>query len=86
MDILVYSTDWCSDCVRSKALLKREKLPFNEIDIEEVDGAEEAMKTLNGGSRKIPTILIQSEQGRDILIEPTDPELLAVLQRHKTLS
>ncbi len=80
---MVYSTDWCPDCVRSKRLLKREGLAFKEIDIEEVSNSEEEMKTLNGGSKKIPTIIIESEHGRDILIEPDDPDLQAALNRHK---
>ncbi|GDX40702.1 hypothetical protein LBMAG21_09940 [Armatimonadota bacterium] len=84
MKILVYSTDWCSDCVRSKRLLKREGLVFQEIDIEEVPHSEDEMKVLNGGSRKIPTILIESESGRDILIEPSDPDLKSALNRHRT--
>ena len=50
-----------------------------EIDIEKAAGAEEAMKALNGGSGKIPTILIYSDSGNQVLIEPGDKELTIAL-------
>lgn len=43
------------------------------------------MKELNGGSGKVPTILIESENRRDILVEPSDPELKEVLEAHRAL-
>lgn len=82
--IISYITSWCPDCTRSRRILTRSGLPFREIDIEKVEGAEEEMRRLNGGSGKIPTILIESEAGRHVLIEPADRELaehLRVLQR-----
>ena len=34
MKIDFYTTDWCGDCVRSKALLKKFDLDFNEINVD----------------------------------------------------
>jgi glutaredoxin len=51
---------------------------FKEIDIEEVRGAEDEMRRLNGGSGRVPTIVIGDEA---VLVEPTDAELRAALDR-----
>lgn len=56
--------------------MQRLGIPFREVDIDEVEGAEDQMHALNGGSGKVPTILVN---GR-ILIEPSDQELTAALQ------
>lgn len=77
--VVVYMTTWCSDCSRSRRLLKRLGVPYQEIDIERVDGAEEEMRALNGGSGKVPTLLID---GRT-LIEPSESELRRALQREE---
>lgn len=86
MKIVVYSTDWCPDCVRSKRLLKQFGCAFTEIDIEEVPNSEAEMKALNGGSPKVPTILIEEEAEREVLIEPSDLELSTALERRKKRS
>lgn len=73
--IVAYTTSWCSDCHRSKRLLAGRGVEFVEIDIERVAGAEAAMRGLNGGSGKVPTILL----GDEVLVEPTDRDLEAAL-------
>ena len=77
--VVAYTTSWCPDCIRSKRLLKSMGVAFQEIDIEEVDGAEAEMRSRNGGSGKVPTVFI----GDDIfLIEPTDADLRQAIQEH----
>ncbi len=83
LKVILYGTSWCSDCVRSKRVLKLAHIKYEEIDIDEIANAEDAMRALNGGSGKVPTILIESEGRRDILIEPSDPDLKAVLAAHQ---
>jgi len=78
--VVAYITRWCPDCIRSRRVLQRAGVSFAEIDIEETDGAENAMKAINGGSGKVPTILIDTANGRKILIEPNDPELQEALR------
>jgi mycoredoxin len=78
--IIAYITHWCPDCVRSRRVLQRSGLPFVEIDIEKTPSAEDAMRAINGGSGKVPTILIESAAGRRVLIEPGDPELSDALR------
>ena len=46
MKIDFYTTDWCGDCVRSKALLKKFDLDFNEINVDLDENANEYIKTL----------------------------------------
>lgn len=78
--IIAYITHWCPDCVRSRRVLQRSGLPFVEIDIEKTPSAEDAMRAINGGSGKVPTILIESAAGRRVLIEPGDHELTDALR------
>ena len=73
--VVAYTTQWCPDCSRARRLLHRMGIAFQEIDIERVDGAEEAMRAQNGGSGKVPTILI----GDQVLIEPSDADLRKAL-------
>lgn len=55
---------------------------YREIDIESTPGAEEAMRLLNGGSSKVPTIVLETAEGVSVLVEPTDRELTEALQAH----
>ena len=41
------------------------------------------MRAINGDSGKIPTIVIDSPLGREILIEPTDRDLADRLRQHR---
>ena len=74
--ILMYSTTHCSDCRRSKALLKRLGAPYVEINIDQDASAAAEVLRLNGGRRTVPTIVIA---GRTVLAEPSDRELAGVL-------
>ena len=64
MNIDFYTTDWCGDCVRSKALLKKLNLNFNE--------ANEYIKSLQANQRRIPTIVFDDGS---FLVEPSDIDL-----------
>ena len=50
-------------------------MQFVEIDIEKVAGAEEEMRSANGGSGKVPTILVEGDGVHLVLVEPGDREL-----------
>ena len=78
--VTAYITSWCPDCTRSRRVLQRAGIPFKEIDIEAVQGAEETMRALNGGSGKVPTILIESPEDRMVLVEPDDRQLTDALR------
>src|SRR5437588_3617281 len=80
LKVIAYITGWCPDCSRSRRVLQRMGIPFVEIDIEKIPGAEDGMRALNGGSGKIPTILIQNSHGSIVLVEPSDRELADALR------
>ncbi len=70
--IIMYSTQWCGDCVRSKKVFENLNVDFIEIDIDfDRDGFEIAKKLQNQNPR-IPTIVFQDGT---FLVEPTDIEL-----------
>lgn len=72
MKIDFYTTDWCGDCVRSKALLNKLNLAFNEINVDLNENANEFIKTLQVNQRRIPTIVFED---KSFLVEPSDVEL-----------
>jgi mycoredoxin len=81
--VIAYMTNWCPDCARSRRVLEREGVPYVEIDIDQTPSAEDAMRSLNGGSGKVPTIFVDTALGRITLIEPTDAELTNALRSHR---
>ena len=73
--ITMYGAEWCGDCRRSKALLDREGVDYDYIDLEVVfDGADRA-KAISGRTQ-IPGVVFPD--GTHIT-EPTDAELSAKL-------
>ena len=73
MKIDFYTTDWCGDCVRSKALLKKLNVDFNEINVDVDQEANEYIKSLQVNQRRIPTIVFDDGS---FLVEPSDICLL----------
>jgi mycoredoxin len=72
--VRMYTTSWCSDCYRAKWFLKQNRVPFEEINIESVAGAEDLVLRANGGRRRVPTFEID---GRTFHCSPYDPGKLA---------
>ena len=72
MKIDFYTTDWCGDCVRSKALLNKLDVDFNEINVDLDEEANQYIKTLQVDQRRIPTIVFEDDS---FLVEPSDVEL-----------
>ncbi len=58
-DITIYTTTYCSYCVRAKNLLERkgEKV-FNEVDVTTSDDLRIEMMERSGGRRTVPQIFI----------------------------
>jgi mycoredoxin len=70
--IVMYSTPWCGDCVRSKKVFDQLGIPFTEVDIDyDKEGFEIAKKIQNQNPR-ITTIVFEDGS---FLIEPSDVEL-----------
>jgi mycoredoxin len=73
--ILMFGAQWCSDCRRSKALLDREGVEYDYVDLEAVeDGADRAQAI--SGRTSIPVIVFPDGSH---LVEPSDAELSAHL-------
>ena len=74
--IVVYGTAWCGDCRRVKKLLERREIEYAWVDVEERKGARDEMLRLNGGDRRVPTLLFPDGS---VLVEPTSAGLGAKL-------
>ena len=72
MNIKFYTTDWCGDCVRSKALLNKLNVDFEEINVDINSEANEYITKLQNNQRRIPTIVFEDDT---FLVEPSDVEL-----------
>lgn len=74
--IVMYSTSWCPDCVRAKAVMRRLKVPFTEIDIDRDQAGYQIVLGHNGGSRVVPTIFFPDGSA---LVEPSNQSLMEKL-------
>lgn len=81
-NVVVFCTTWCPACIQARRILRQLRIPFEEIDVEEENGAEERMRSLNGGSNKVPTIAI----GELVLVEPSDAQLTEALRSARARS
>ncbi|MEY2855362.1 MAG: hypothetical protein RL030_2494 [Pseudomonadota bacterium] len=53
----MYATGWCPYCARARRLLQSKGVDFEEIDIDEVDGARAEMQQRSGRT-SVPQIFI----------------------------
>jgi glutaredoxin 3 len=59
-DVLIYVTSWCPYCVAAKALLRKKKVAFAEVD---VDGRDDLRSWLvsASGQRTVPQVFINGQ-------------------------
>ena len=69
---VIYSTEWCGDCIRSKKFLDENNIPYKLIDIDLDEKAKEKAASYNNGKARVPTIVFIDGS---VLIEPSDEEL-----------
>ena len=72
--ITMYTTSWCGYCVRLKYDLKRNGIPFEEVNIEKDPEAAEFVSSVNGGNQTVPTVLLPDGS---TLTNPSIHELIA---------
>lgn len=60
MEIIVYSAPWCADCRVARRWLDHHKIPYREINIEEVPGAAEEV-VRHTGKRAIPQFVVNGQ-------------------------
>ena len=59
--IKMYTTSRCGDCRAAKRFLSEKNIPYEEIDIEDVDGAAETVMQANQERRSVPTFDIDGQ-------------------------
>jgi mycoredoxin len=72
-NIKMYTTTWCGDCRNAKRFLQARGISYEEINIEEHEGAAEYVMSVNGGKRKVPTFEVD---GRAFNLSPYDERRL----------
>jgi len=80
-NIKFYSTEWCGDCVRSKKLLEKLGINYEEIDIDFNKEAYKKVSELQNRKPRIPTIVFDDGS---YLVEPTDVELLEKINSYQS--
>lgn len=70
--IIIYGTDWCGDCFRARFFFDSHDIPYQWINIDKDEQAEEYVKSVNHGMRRVPTILFPDGS---ILVEPSTQQL-----------
>jgi glutaredoxin len=53
--IVMYCTQWCSDCKRARVWLKQCGLQYTEVDISSTPGAARQVRAWSGGNLTTPT-------------------------------
>jgi glutaredoxin 3 len=57
-EVVLYSTGFCSYCIRARALLERKGAAVREIKVDEDAAERQAMVVRTGGLRSLPQIFI----------------------------
>lgn len=74
--LTVFGAHWCPDVKRSRALLDRAEIPYRYVDVERDPAGETAVRRLQAGRRRIPTLLWPDGS---FMVEPSDEQLAARL-------
>lgn len=75
-DIIMYGTDWCGDCHRSRRLLDAHNILYRFVNIDDDPHGEALVIHINHGRRRVPTLVFADGS---TLAEPSDPALAAKL-------
>lgn len=72
--IVMYTTEYCSDCMRVKKFFEVNKIPHLRVGLEGNTEATDFVMMVNNGYRSVPTIVFPDGS---ILVEPDWDELKA---------
>ena len=56
--VQIYTTNYCSYCVRAKQYFSKKGIPYEEIDVTEDDAVRADLVERSGGQRTVPQIFI----------------------------
>lgn len=76
--IIMYTTEYCSDCMRAKKFFEANNIPYLRIGLEDNPEATEFVIQINNGYQSVPTIIFPDGS---ILVEPSWEELKAKTSR-----
>jgi mycoredoxin len=74
MQIVMYTTEYCSDCMRAKKFFEVNNIPHLHVGLEGNAEATDFVIKVNNGCRSVPTIVCPDGS---ILVEPDWEELKA---------
>lgn len=72
--IVMYATEYCSDCVRAKKFFEAHNISYLRVGLEGNADATEFVMQVNNGYRSVPTIIFPDGS---VLVEPAWDELKA---------
>ena len=72
VNIQMYGTTWCPDCIRAKQVLTRHNIAYDFHDIGADKEALAYVEKVNRGMRSVPVIVFPDGT---TLVEPTNAEL-----------
>ena len=70
--IVMYATEYCSDCRRAKAFFEANGIDYLRVSIEGNEDATKFILSLNNGYQSVPTIIFPDGA---VLVEPSWEEL-----------
>lgn len=76
--IVMYTTEYCSDCHRAKAFFEANHIEYLRVGLEGNEEATEFVMAVNNGNRSVPTIVFPNGS---ILVEPSWRELQEVMEK-----
>jgi len=71
-EIVMYTTEYCADCLRAKKFFEANNIPYVRIGLEGNVEATDFVTRINNGYRSVPTIVFPDGS---ILVEPSWDEL-----------
>lgn len=74
-EVVLYSTEWCGYCKKTRELLWQNDIPFTELDIETSARGKYEFDQLNG--RGIPLMIIEGE-----IVRGYNPKRIQRLSSH----
>lgn len=74
--IVMYTTEYCSDCSRAKAFFEANNVPYLRVGLEGNVEATDFVMNINSGYQSVPTIVFPDGT---ILVEPNWEQLRAKL-------
>ena len=76
--IVMYTTEYCSDCRRAKAFFESNSIEYLNIGLEGNKEATEFVMKLNNGNQSVPTIIFPDGS---VLVEPGWSELSEAIKK-----